>query len=76
MNVWKLNTTRTSEARSKNGKRTDGVFTPTLALNTESVATFITTCYLRKASKEYKLNRSVEAIAKPPHFSVRAFLIG
>jgi len=28
-----------------------GVYTPTLALNTESVATFITTCYLKKANK-------------------------
>jgi hypothetical protein len=37
-----------------NGKRMDGVYTPTLALNTESVATFITTCYLKKASKSDK----------------------
>jgi hypothetical protein len=34
-----------------NGKRMDGVYTPTHALNTESVATFIITCYLKKARK-------------------------
>ncbi len=34
-----------------NGKRMDGIYTPTLVLNTESVATFITTCYLKKVSK-------------------------
>jgi hypothetical protein len=34
-----------------NGKRMGGVCTLTLALNTESVATFITTCFLKKANK-------------------------
>jgi hypothetical protein len=38
-----------------NGKRMDGVYTPTIALNTESVATLITTCYLKKASKTNSL---------------------
>ena len=53
MNVWKLKTTRMSVRQLSNGKRMDGIYTPTLALNTESVATFITTCYLKKANKTY-----------------------
>jgi len=32
-------------------QKMDGAYTLSLALNTESVATFITTCYLKKASK-------------------------
>jgi len=40
-----------------NGKIMDGVYTRTLALNTESVATFITTCYLKKASKSSGVRR-------------------
>jgi len=51
MNVWKLKTTRMSVRQLSNGKRMDGIYTPTLAPNTESVATFITTCYLKKANK-------------------------
>jgi len=51
MNVLKLNTMRMSEKQSRNGRRTVGAYTPTLALNTESVAMFITTYYLKKVSR-------------------------
>jgi len=37
--------------RLRNGKRTVGIYTPTLALNTQSAARFITTCYLKKANR-------------------------
>jgi hypothetical protein len=38
----------------RNGKRTGGIYTPIIALNTESVATFITTYCLRKVSEQDK----------------------
>jgi len=51
MNVWKLKITRMSVRQLSDGKRMDGIYTPTLALNTESVATFIITCCLKKVNK-------------------------
>jgi len=52
MSVLKLSIIGMSAKRLRNGKRTVGVYTPTLALNTESVAMFITICCLKKANKE------------------------
>jgi len=51
MNVWRSNTTKISVKRLSNGKRMDGIYTLTLALNTESVATLVTTYSLKKADK-------------------------
>jgi hypothetical protein len=47
-----------SEGQLRNGKRMDGIYTLTLALNTESVATFITTCFLKKTNKTSYIFRS------------------
>lgn len=46
-----------------NGERMDGIYTPILTLNTESVATFITVCYLKKANKTCA--REFQAKRKP-----------
>jgi len=51
MNVLKLSDIMMSAKRLKNGKKTVGVYTPTIPLNMESAATFITTCSLKKANK-------------------------
>ena len=51
MNVLKLSAIRMSAKRLRNGKITVGVYTLTLALNTESAAMLITTCCLKKANK-------------------------
>jgi hypothetical protein len=49
--VWRSNTTKMWEKQLSNGRRMGGVCILILALSTESVVTFIITCYLKKASK-------------------------
>jgi hypothetical protein len=51
MNVLKLSDIRMLAKRLGNGKRTVGVYILMPALNTESAATLITTCYLKKANR-------------------------
>jgi len=54
MNVLKLSAMGMSAKQLMSGKIKVGVYTPTFALNTESVAMLITICCLKKTNKNPK----------------------
>jgi len=56
MNVWKSNATRMLEEQLRNGKKTDGVFTPTKQWEMWAwrQLSSIIICCLRRASKQDK----------------------